>query len=445
MCDQRDLNFDKEQAWMRRVSIWVWTMRVSIWVFVLWFLFLASFVVVHAEPPVRLVSIEEERELNAMLPTLNYDALGSAAISSGELIWYADKEMPPAYQLQNSFHSPFYNVSSENEQDLSGRRIGKDRIGNGNRDFPWVTTGGTDNCADVEIFRFVRFPKDDYGNHLPLVYFIGANPGSGLRNPNNTSSILGEGGGAVSSQRWLYPRGTVFGELMCMQGPDDMLYPFELRMRFREREYWEVDVYRPYTTAKELEHTIKELRPVWWEQDDLVKFLNALRNPKVEKGSVQDRNRDVIAFRATFKKHELPPLPDAKLVAQLLTTASWKSAQGAEWIDGVTSPTAPKGTKFHVVPEEYAAHITAVDSKSCMECHKHTGFNVRVFDQNRGWYGRIRGNDGIFTFHPIDPSSISYDGTNKPIVMRPAFVKAGLVAAYNPRVHTADWYKQLKQ
>src|SRR5262245_20363311 len=99
----------------------------------------------RAEPPVRLVPLQEEQELNAMLPVvLDHNSLASKVKNADDVMWYTDKEMPPAYQIQNTFHSPFYNISNQNERDLSGRRIGKDRIGNGNRDFPWVATAGTD-------------------------------------------------------------------------------------------------------------------------------------------------------------------------------------------------------------------------------------------------------------------------------------------------------------
>lgn len=400
---------------------------------------------VLAQPPVRLVPVEEEIELNRMLPIVDYDSSPQVwkILNSHELIWYTDREMPPAYQLQNAFHSPFYNVSNQNERDLSGRLIGKDRIGNGNRDFPWVTTAGTDASSDVEIFRFCKFPKDENGKFRPMVYFTGPNPGSNLRNPNNRQNVLGEGGGNASSQRWVYPVGMVFGELMCMQGPDDLLYPFELRLRFREREYWEVDVLRPFPSAPNLETKIKDLRTDWWQNDNLIKFVSALKNPKIEEDSIRDRNRDIVAFSSRFKKHVLPPISDNKLIAELLTTANWKSAHGVEWVPGVTAPTAPKGSKFHIVPEEYSGHIVPVDSKSCANCHLHTGHNVRTFDQNRGWYGRVRGNDRIFTFHPIDPGSISYDGNNRPIVFRPDLVKAGLVESYDARKHSGSLYKIL--
>lgn len=426
--------------WKSYIKKWAVTYVVAAVAYLLAFLV----GVCTAEPPVRIIPIEEERELNAMLPTVEHDSLGRRVITSDQLIWYTDKEMSPAYQLQNTYHSPLYNVSSENEQDLRGNRIGRDRVGNGNRDFPWVATAGTDNCENVEIFRFVKLPKDDDGKVLPIVYFTGPNPGSGLRNPNANNFVLGEGGGTPSAQRWLYPKGTTFGELMCMHGPDDMLYPFELRMRFREDDFWEVDVYRPFPQAKDCEKAVKFLRPEWWSDDNLVHFISALRNPKVVKDSIQDRNRNVTAFKATFGKHELPPVNDYKLVAQLLTTNIWKSAHGVDWAEGVHAPTAPKGSKFHIVPEEYAGHVTAVDSQSCARCHEHTGHNVRVFDQNRGWYGRVRGQDRIFTFHPIAPSSISYNGENRQIRLRPEFVKAGIVEMYDPAKHSSALYKQLK-
>jgi hypothetical protein len=328
---------------------------------------------------------------------------------------------------------------------LAGQLIGKDRVGNGNRDFPWVTTAGTDASSDVEIFRFLKLPKNEDGKIFPIVYYTGANPGSGLMNPNNRSRVLGEGGGSPSSQKWMYPKGTVVGELLCMHGPDDMLYPFEVRLRQRERTYWEVDAFRPYPTAAKLEGMVKELRSDWAFDDNLVTLLRELKHPKITKGSIQDRNRDKTGFAAKFNQHVLPPIKDQKLIAELLTMTHWDSAHGVHWVEGVTAPTAPKGSKFHIVPEEYSAHMIEVNSEACANCHKHTGFNVRVFDQNRGWYGRVRGNDNIISHHPIAPSSISYDGENRQVALRSDYVRAGVVENYDPRKHTSDRYTSLKQ
>jgi len=342
-------------------------------------------------PPVRLITESAESEIRAMLPTTDNDAINEL-LAAPDLLFYNEQVMPQAYQFQNSFHDPHHNIADPREND---------KFGNGNLEFPWRVPGGTENVKGLQAYRFVRFPQKDDGSYWPMVMFDARYPGV----------QTGEARGAISEHQWMYPRGTVFGELLCMEH-GELLYPFELRLRFRESTYWEVDAYRPFPTAAKLSARIKELRPEWTAAPKLASLVEHLDgSQQIVNTRFSDSNPTRRAFSTVGGIDELPPINDDELVAELLTRGKWQSAAGESWktVRGVEAhaPTVAKGAGFHVVPEQYGAHAFGVDSVSCMHCHEHTGIAVRNFAANRGWYGRIRGSDGIISFHPIDPTAIS--------------------------------------
>jgi hypothetical protein len=79
-----------------------------------------------------------------------------------------------------------------------------------------------------------------------------------------------------------------------------------------------------------------------------------------------------------------------------------------------------------------------------MNCHDDTLKPARSFDAPRGWYGRVRGSDGIFSFHPIEPSSISRNGSPVQVRIRQSLVRAGMVERYDRAKHPADRYSAIK-
>jgi hypothetical protein len=81
---------------------------------------------------------------------------------------------------------------------------------------------------------------------------------------------------------------------------------------------------------------------------------------------------------------------------------------------------------------------------SCAKCHESTLKHVDEFDTPRQWYGRVRGSDRIFTFHPIEPASISTNGAPRQVRLRQAFVDSGLVAWYDRSKHPSDVYQVLR-
>jgi hypothetical protein len=374
-----------------------------------------------AGPPVQLVPPGVEATFRQSLPVVDNDEV-SAILQADDLIFYTEREMPKAYQNGSTFHSPYYNISGE-----------PDRFGNGNREFPWGIAGGTHNVNNLEVFRFVKFPRREDGRYWPMIYF--RQPLPGIHRDNNGSSW-----------RWMFPDGTVFGELLAMKRSNGYTYPFELRLRTRENDYWAVDCYRPCPTAQDLITRVKELRPSWQTDPSLMRLITHLESD-LRFPDVRLRDRSGRGFDVVAKADALPAVPDSDLVARILVESVWKTALGEDWRSQdnarVSAPTVNPGAGFHIVPEAYTAYAFSVDSDDCMQCHKHTNRAVSSFEYNRGWYGRIRGSDGIFSFHPVAHQSIATNGERLQVQMNPVLVRAGLCQPYNPAIHPATVYRPL--
>ena len=84
-----------------------------------------------------------------------------------------------------------------------------------------------------------------------------------------------------------------------------------------------------------------------------------------------------------------------------------------------------------------------VDRTSCMRCHETVNQPVANFQAGRDWYGRIRGSDGIFSFHPFDPGCISGNGYSQPVRMRDELVSAGVIEKYDAKKHDPLRYAQI--
>ena len=377
----------------------------------------------EAGPPVRLLSQQREAELRQALPRGD-DPQVAQLLKDPELVLYTHNEMPKAYQFWDGMfpgvHSADHNISAN----------GREPFGNGNREFPWGAPAGTHRAHNVSSFRFFRLPRDARGRLRPVVWFRHQQPGD-------------RSGGYA----WTFPLGTVFGEVLALRGPDGRDYTFELRTRARKYGYWAVDAFRPYPNAESLSTRIKELRPDWQKQPKLAQLVSHLDTPrKLPVQTLVDRMPAQRVFEETMGVDALPPIDDDRLVVQLLTGASFRSAAGEVWrgTPGASTCAPTTSARFHIVPAGYDAGFISVDSKSCMRCHDSVYLSVDNFDYGRDWYGRIRGSDGIFSFHPFSLDSISYNGFPSRVHMRYEFEQAGILEKYDSRRHPNSIYQELK-
>ncbi len=204
---------------------------------------------------------------------------------------------------------------------------------------------------------------------------------------------------------WTYPVGTIVGEVLAMTGPDGYAYGFEMRTRTREYGYWDVDVMRPYPTSAALARRIKELRPDWEEQPNLVRELEHLEGPITLKSkTLADKQPGRHPFVQTMGVDTLPAIEDNKLAGELLAGATFHSAVGEVWRESTTgvktyAPTATAG--FNIVPVNYDAGFVQIDRTSCMRCHDSVARPVSDFNAGRDWYGHVRGCGRNFLLPPV--------------------------------------------
>jgi hypothetical protein len=374
------------------------------------------------EALVRLMPAKSEKRLRDYLPKVA-DPEVQAIFEDPQLIVYTDREMPKAYQFWNGqmpgVHSASYNISAN----------GSEPFGNGNREFPWANPAGTHRTKNVWTFRFLRLPRDEEGKVHPVVWFHSRQQGDGQ-----------------NGYAWRFPTGAAVGEVLMMRGTDGRDYCFEVRVRFRQIDDWAIDVFRPFPRSEDLAEGIKELRPNWQDQPALASAVKLLSGPTVlpERKLVDQHPRKT--FQQSMGVYVLPSLEDDELVKELLTKTTFKSALGNPWAEGANGAVAAAPTteaSFHIVPAKYDAGFVEVDRASCMRCHKTVNQPVDKFQSGRDWYGRIRGSDGIFSFHPFDPNSISGNGYPVPVRMRDELVSAGVIERYDAKKHDKLRYAQV--
>jgi len=375
----------------------------------------------HATP-FRLMSDAKDARLREHLPKVLNDGLKDI-FKDERLLLYTETEMPRAYQdwdgALQGIHSAYYNISADRSEPF----------GNANREFPWGHPAGTHRTSGLKTFRFLWLPKDGEGKTLPVVWFP-----KFYRGDNS------------SGYGWTFPVGAIVGEVLMLPSPNyDYYCTFEVRLRIREKGDWAVDVYRPYSSAEDLAKRITELRPNWKDSEKLTHVINSLLE---KKNLTVDRLVDFHprrSFDETMGEDYLPSIEDEKLVVELLTKTPFQSVLGKPWRYGKNNKwTAAPTTSadFHIVPANYDAGFVEVDRESCIRCHETVGMHVRDFQFGRDWYGRVRGSDGIFSFHPFHPAYISGNGSGGRPLMRGDMIEGGVLARYNQRIHPVKYYNK---
>lgn len=373
--------------------------------------------------PFRLMAKDRDSAFRKLLPEVDDPNL-QRLFADERLILYTDREIPRAYQdwstMLPGVHSPKYNISAD----------GGEPHGNGNVEFPWGTPAGTHRAATVSSFKFLWLPQDDSGQTKPVVWYRKRLPGD-----------------SAQGYAWLFPVGTLVGEVLYMTGTDGRGYTFEVRVRNREEGAWGVDVFRPFPESGDLAQAIKDRRPAWEEDQQLAALVNHLESDTaMPKETLRDSQPGKAVFRQQMGVDKLPPIDDA-LAAELLVGTQFQSVLADYWrIDeaGLVSFAPTTDDDFHVVPQNYDGGFIQPDRDSCLRCHETVAASVRDFNFSRDWYGRVRGSDGIFSFHPFDPSSISYNGYGNSVRMRNSMEQAGVLERYDPEVHSADIYQTVK-
>lgn len=348
------------------------------------------------------------------LPQVAFPEL-NVILRSDQTYWYDSSTVIPAYQDNNGI--PVGPVGMRDNS--SGHTIGlAQHLFKGEHwAFPFGHTAGTDASTNTVVANFLHLPTSQ-GQRVPVGYYI-------IRRNDEVT------------YRWIYPKGTILGEVIYIKSPTDELYVAEIRTRKKYGESWATNVFRPFPTAKHLIAAVKTLRPQYASNPSLASLVQHLENDSTLKPlkmeprlanpplGVNNRPRGQSATQAIEARLRqvfvgdgaidvIPPIGDKKLVEELLTKTTFVSSYNLSWKKNSKLKTFAASTadKFSIVPDNYKAGLIEVNEASCKRCHEHAGNPLRMFDDFTTAYGLMWGNDGIFSFQPFETNRFYLDKPN---------------------------------
>ncbi len=302
--------------------------------------------------------------------------------------------------------------------------------------FPFGRTGGVDDAANTWVVDFWRLPREN-GKFLPVVYKY--------REPN----------AYTHRWEWMFPVGTVFGELIFITDSRGQSHVFEIRTRTRELRSWAVDVFRPFPTAADFADALELKRrekPAWTSSVSITKLVSHLR----DNNTLSRRSLSAVHFSGAFDKTEggvdlMPGLEDDSILAEMLHETTFRSARNTVWKKNASMKAYAGSTAapFHIVPRNYNASFFEVTDQFCTRCHENAGRPFRDYYPQIMAYGELWGEDDTFSWHPFENKAfvdakgevVSFNDDNRKF--RKDFLDAGLIAPYNAVSHGASRYQRI--
>jgi hypothetical protein len=282
--------------------------------------------------------------------------------------------------------------------------------------------------ADVVVVNFWHAPRGEGGELLPVAWW------------------WYEPSGWTQRIRWMFPVGTVFGELMFIVGPGDELFPFEIRTRTRAIDAWIVDAHRPFVEAEELATALEAAGSVAQSLIDHLRDDSTLQPASLGASHFSD------AFPTLNGAEDvLPPIEDDSLVSTLLLETGFASAKGKAWKQNgnLTAYAPTTDASFSIVPRNYNGGLVAVTDEACTACHQDAGRPFKDYYSNVLAYGELWGEDENFTWHPFETSAF-VDGTGDVVSfsvdnrqMRQDFIAGGVIEEYDPSLHPSSHYQEI--
>lgn len=279
--------------------------------------------------------------------------------------------------------------------------------------YPFSLTAGRTDLENSQAIYFWKPPQDSQGKPIPVIWWKNG-----------------------SHWHWVFPAGTVFGELLLVRDDSSVSewYVHEIRTRVRELNSWKTDIFRPFTRAIDLAHAIKKYRRNW-QSTDLKALVEHLENDDtLYKGKLDSKSYEKAVPTIHGYYDSIPETKDYALIRTLLKKVMYRSSLGTEWKrsgDKVTyAPTT--SANFHIVPKNYIGGLLENNEKSCMRCHDQTGRPLGQLDFRASLYGEIWGEDQIFTWHPFKSYVDIYSVSDGSRVANPRLVEAGLLVQKKP-------------
>jgi hypothetical protein len=284
--------------------------------------------------------------------------------------------------------------------------------------FPFRTAAGTDDASNVRVINFWAPPRAN-GQVLPVRWWKAS---------------------ARGRWHWVFPVGTVFGEVQYQQAPDQRWVVYEIRTRTRYLDGWIPNVFRPFARAEELAQAITAREPNWQSQPGVAAYVEHLRNAN----NLTPAQMVSEAFASVFPTIDgaldvLPALNQPELIYSLLRETPFQSVVGTIWKEGSGLETyAPGGAEtFGIVPGRYKGGLLAVNEVSCNRCHNETGHWLADFEDDIVLYGEVWGEDRIFTWHLFKPHRFIFDtfddSDSNSRMINDRMVRAGLLQEGRPQ------------
>lgn len=391
---------------------------------------------VDGDRPVEIMPAAELREIAARVPQIADPEL-LAILESEDTMWYSKRSIIPGYQdSAGGGDFPIGMRPNTIDPGLIAVPGGHGWVFRaiGEFHFPFDRPAGS-GPEDLQAVDFFRLPRDEAGEIQPVVYW--------LREPNSSTHRV----------EWLFPRGTVFGEILFLADGGE-LWPFEIRTRTRRIDGWTSNVFRPFPTAADFAAALdraRASRAEWMSSPEIAALIEHARDPStLRPASLSERN-----FPGTFEtidgaEDELPALADDSILRELLMSTPFRSARGAVWKESgglrAYAPTTAAG--FQIVPRGYTGGFLSVDDETCQRCHRDAARPFRDWYPDIILYGELWGGDDVFTWHPfvnenfVDAASGSvrnFNYDNREI--RPDWLAAGIIVRRDRAAHPDTIYR----
>lgn len=340
-------------------------------------------------------------------------------LSSPRIIYY---DMPEAFQFASGNQprsTVFYaghNFSASKPREPTGNSF----------EFPWRHPGGTDLIPtnNVSSRKFLLLPDTISDSRVTNT----SSSGTDTINTRSNSGISSMDPVVYFTKRmprrfspgfsdvtaWVFPVDTVVGEILSF----DNGTIYEIRTRTREIDDWAVDIFRPFTTYQELDEA-------------------GLDYSLVKQHVTDADSHDTLAFDVRTETFAISTPLTERQSRELLTNATFRSVLGSNF------SYTQNVSDYHIIPRNTFFAVLGTSRESCSRCHKDTLADVNNFNNGRDWYGRVRGSDGIFSFHPFAPQNISRNGGSVPVALNQELISRRIIAPYNPAIHPQTKYKQL--
>ncbi len=308
-------------------------------------------------------------------------------------------------------------------------------VENGLFHFPFGRGIGTAARSDNFVVDFWHAPRAA-GALLPVVYW--------QRDPNTYTHRV----------EWMFPKGTVLGEIIFQIDAAGVWFPFEIRVRERELDHWRSDVYRPFPTGPDLAAALESAAATnpAWQTADVAALATHARNASTVAAETLGASHFASAFPATGgAKDVLPAVADPAILKYLLLEVPYRSVKGTPWKqhNGLVAHAATTQASFHIVPRDYDGGHLEVSDQACRRCHQDAGRPFKDWYGNVLAYGELWGEDESFTWHPFDTANFvdasgavrNFNYDNRRI--RADFTAGAVIVRYNPAQHAATTWSKL--